>query len=149
MSSSSASKKIPRRLQIRPIRRPLANSVASNSTAVIRQSGPRDVSDLAEHIGQPCLRIDVVELGRHDQRGHGCRPVSAALGTGEEPRLSPQRKSSKSTLGCTVREADPAIFDEAGKPVPTLEHVVDRLGDRGRARQARVLVCTENLVRFD
>jgi hypothetical protein len=50
---------------------------------------------LAEHIGQPCLRIDVVELGRHDQRGRGRRPVSAALGTGEEPRLSPQRKSSK------------------------------------------------------
>ena len=32
------------------------------------------------------------------------------------------------------------IFDEAGKPVPTLEHVVDRLGDRGRTRQARVLL---------
>src|SRR4051794_26885655 len=92
----------------------------------------RHVCDASEHIGQPCLRIDVVELGRHDQRGHGRRPVSAALGTGEEPRLSPQRKSSKSTLGCIVREADPAIFDEAGKPVPTLEHVVDRLGDRGR-----------------
>src|SRR4051794_19532469 len=52
----------------------------------------------------------------------------------------PQRKSSKSTLGCIVREADPAVFDEAGKPVPTLEHVVDRLGDRGRARQASVLL---------
>src|SRR3979490_2947700 len=64
----------------------------------------------------------------------------AALGTGEEPRLSPQCKSSKSALSCIVREADPAIFDEAGKPVPTLEHVVDRLGDRGRARQARVLL---------
>src|SRR6478609_9992788 len=100
----------------------------------------RHVCDASEHIGQPCLRIDVVEFGRHDQRGHGRRPVSAALGTGEEPRLSPQRKSSKSTLGCIVREADPAIFDEAGKPVPTLEHVVDRLGDRGRTRQARVLL---------
>jgi hypothetical protein len=55
------------------------------------------------------------------------RPVSAALGTGEEPRLSPQCKSSKSTLGCIVREADPAILDESGKPVPTLEHVVVRL----------------------
>jgi hypothetical protein len=72
---------------------------------------------LAEYIGQPGLRIDVVELGRHDQRGHGRCSVSAALKTGEEPRLSPQRKSSKSTLGCVVREADPAIFDEAGKPL--------------------------------
>jgi hypothetical protein len=30
-----------------------------------RKPALRDVSDLAEHIGQPCLRIDVVELGRH------------------------------------------------------------------------------------
>src|SRR5438477_12001009 len=49
-------------------------------------------------------------------------------------------RARKSTLGCIVREADPAIFDEAGKPLPTLEHVVDRLSDRGRARQARVLL---------
>src|SRR6266567_5860862 len=49
-------------------------------------------------------------------------------------------RARKSTLGFIVRDADPAIFDEAGKPVPTLEHVVDRLGDRGRARQARVLL---------
>src|SRR4030088_449873 len=69
----------------------------------------RHVCDASEHVGQPCLRIDVVELGRHDQRGHGRRPVSAALGTGEEPRLSPQRyypfillmsgRSWKSTTG--------------------------------------------------
>jgi len=100
----------------------------------------RHICDASEHVGQPCLWIGVIELGRHDQRGHGRRPVSTALGTGEEPRLSPQCESSKSTLGCIVREADPAVFDESGKPVPTLEHVVDRLGDRGRARQARVLL---------
>ena len=45
----------------------------------------RDVSDVSEHIGQPSLRIDVVELGRHDQRGHGRGSVGAALGAGEEP----------------------------------------------------------------
>jgi hypothetical protein len=54
--------------------------------------------------------------------------------------ISPQGKTSKSTLGCIVREADPAIFDKASEPVPTLEHVVDRLGDRGRERQARALL---------
>src|SRR5215470_4417305 len=35
---------------------------------------------------------------------------------------------------------DPAIVDEADKPIPALEHVVDRLGDRGRARQAGALL---------
>src|SRR5258708_4682190 len=39
-----------------------------------------------------------------------------------------------------VAEANPAVVDEARKPVPTLEHVVDRFGDRGRARQAGALL---------
>ncbi len=33
------------------------------------------------------------------------------------------------------READPAIFDEAGKPVPTLEHVVGVFCQRFTARR--------------
>ena len=33
-------------------------------------------------------------------------------------------------------EADPAVVEEAGKPVPTREHVVDRLGDDGLRRDA-------------
>ena len=42
----------------------------------------RDVGDASEDVGQPCLRIDVVELGRHDQRGHGRCSVGAAFGAG-------------------------------------------------------------------
>ena len=44
-----------------------------------------------------------------------------------------QRKSSKGALGRIVCEADPAIVDEAGEPIPAPEHVVDRRGNRGRA----------------
>ena len=100
----------------------------------------RHICDASEHVGQPCLWIDVIELGRHDQCCHCRCSVGAAFGAGEQPRLSTECKSSKRTFGRVVREADPAIFDESGKPVPTLEHVIDRLGDRGRARQARVLL---------
>src|SRR5262245_23354726 len=52
------------------------------------------------------------------------------------PSANPRRARSAALF---VRQT-PAIFDESGKPVPTLEHVVDWLGDRGRARQARVLL---------
>lgn len=88
-----------------------------------RKSALRDVGDAGENVGQPGLRIDVVELGRHNERGHGCRSVGAAFGAGEEPRLSPQRKSSKGALSRIVRETDPAIVDEASEPVPALEHL--------------------------
>lgn len=43
-------------------------------------------------------------------------------------------KAAQGSFGCVVGHANPAIVDEAGEPVPTLEHIVDRLGDRGRAR---------------
>jgi len=45
----------------------------------------RDIGDAGEHIGQPSQWINVVELGRHDQRGHCRGTVGAALGTSEEP----------------------------------------------------------------
>lgn len=45
-------------------------------------------SDAGEHIGKPSLRIDVIELGGHDQRCHECGPISTAVGAGEQPRFS-------------------------------------------------------------
>ena len=108
--------------------------------AAIQQSGSAAYLRCERARRPACLWIDVIELGRHNQRGHCRCSVGAALGAGEEPRLATECKSSKSTLGCIVREADPAVFNESGKPVPTLEHVVDRLCDRGRARQARALL---------
>ena len=37
----------------------------------------RDIGDAGEHVGEPSLRIDVIELGRHDQRRHGRSAVIA------------------------------------------------------------------------
>ena len=44
-------------------------------------AGLRDVSDASEHIGQPSLRIDVVEFRRRDQRGHDGGAVGAGITT--------------------------------------------------------------------
>lgn len=40
----------------------------------------RGGGDVGENVGQPDQRIDVVELGRCDQRGHGRGPRSAVCG---------------------------------------------------------------------
>ena len=39
---------------------------------------------------KPCSRIDIVELRRHDQRGHGSGTVGTAFGAGEQPGFASQ-----------------------------------------------------------
>ena len=45
----------------------------------------RRLGDASEHIGEPGLRIDIVELGGADQRVHRRRAHAAAVGTAEQP----------------------------------------------------------------
>src|SRR6478609_5686752 len=44
------------------------------------------IVDAGQHVGEPGLRIDVVELRRHDQRGHDSGAVGAAFGAGEQSK---------------------------------------------------------------
>ena len=54
------------------------------------EPGLRRVRDAAEDIGEPGLRIDVVELGGADQRIDRRRAGAAAVRAGEQPRLPAQ-----------------------------------------------------------
>jgi hypothetical protein len=47
------------------------------------QLGSRVIIDPAENIGEPSLRIDVVELGSLDQGEHRSGPFSTPIGGGE------------------------------------------------------------------
>ena len=49
----------------------------------LMQPGSRVIIDPAEDIGEPGLRIDVVELGGLDQGEHRGGPFPAAIGAGE------------------------------------------------------------------
>ena len=49
------------------------------------QAGLWGVGDPSQDIGQPGLRIDIVQLGGDDQAVHQGRPVAAAIGAGEQP----------------------------------------------------------------
>jgi len=77
----------------------------------------RDAGDAAEYVGEPGQRVDVVELRRHDQRGHGRSTVGTAFGTGEQPGFASQGKAAQRAFGRVVGEADPAVVDESRKPV--------------------------------
>src|SRR5271166_3715126 len=52
------------------------------------QPSSRVVGDPAQHVGEPGLRVDVVELGSGYQRVDCRGPLAAAIGTGEEPVLA-------------------------------------------------------------
>jgi hypothetical protein len=91
--------------------------------------------DAGEDISEPCLRIDVVHLRRDDQAVHGGGAFTAAIGTGEQPRLPSQSDAAQSAFGGIVRQANAAIVEEARKARPALEHVVHGLCEIAAARK--------------
>src|ERR1700730_10578499 len=48
------------------------------------------VIDACKHVGEPGLRIDVVEFGRHDQGRHGGSTLGTTIGAGEQPGFAAQ-----------------------------------------------------------
>ena len=48
----------------------------------------RHLGDAGEDVGEPGLRVDVVELGGADQRVHHRCSLAAAIGAGEQPGLA-------------------------------------------------------------
>ena len=46
------------------------------------------IGDPGQHVSEPGLRIDAVELGRLNERQHDRCALTAAIGAGEQPRLS-------------------------------------------------------------
>ena len=89
------------------------------------------IADPGEHIGEPCARIDVVQPGGDHELVHGGSALPAAIGAGKQPRLAAERDAAQSAFGGIVGKTDPAIAQEAREGIPSLEHVVDRLGDIG------------------
>ena len=85
------------------------------------EPGLWQVGDAVENIGEPGLRVDVVELGGADERVHHSRPLAAAIGAGEEPGSSPETQGPQRALGGVVRQADSTVVEEAGEAAPSLE----------------------------
>ena len=96
--------------------------------------------DAGQDVGEPGLRIDVVDLGGDDQAVHGGGALAAAIGAAEQPGLSAQGDAAQRALGGIVGQADAAIIEEAGERGPALEHVVHGLGDLVAARELGALL---------
>ena len=62
------------------------------------------LSDPAQDIGQPGLRIDVVQLGGDDERIHCRGALSAAIGSCEQPRLSAEGDATQRAFSRVVAE---------------------------------------------
>ena len=85
------------------------------------------IGDTGEDIGEPSLRVDVVHFCGDDKAVHFRRPLSAAVGTCEQPRFSAQGNSAQRALRGVIGQTDPAIVEEPGEGCPTVEHVVHGL----------------------
>jgi len=73
----------------------------------------RRVGDVGEHVGEPGMRIDIIELRGADQRLHDGSALGATVRTGEEPCLAAQ--STERAFSCIVGLACarlPLIIDE-------------------------------------
>jgi hypothetical protein len=97
------------------------------------------VGNATQDVGEPGLRIDIVEFGGADQRVDGRGALAAAIGAGEQPSFAPEGDPAQRPLGGIVGQADAAIVEEAGEGGPALEHVIYRLGGVGMARQPATL----------
>jgi hypothetical protein len=58
----------------------------------------REAGDSREHVGEPGLRIDVIELGGHDQGRH---PSGRNVGAALKAPVRACRRQTVSKLGCT------------------------------------------------
>lgn len=52
-----------------------------------------------EHVGEPSLRVDIVELGSRDQGVDGSSPPTTFVGAGEGPVAAPDRDGTLTTEG--------------------------------------------------
>ena len=107
---------------------------------VIRQAG--------QHVGEPSLRVDIVELGGCDQRVDCSGAPAAFVGASEGPVLSPKGNGPQLAFGRVVRQAKAPIIEEADEGVPSVEAVVDRFGRVAVLGEPGTL-CAQPSLQFD
>jgi hypothetical protein len=73
------------------------------------------IVDPAQDVGEPSLRIEVVEFRRADQGVHRRGALATAIGAGEQPSLAPEGDTAQCPLGGIVGQADTAVAEKAGE----------------------------------
>ena len=77
----------------------------------IVEAGSGVIGDAAQRVGEPGLRIDVVEFGGADQRVDGRGTLTATVGAGEQPGFAAERDAAQRAFGGVVGQADAAVVE--------------------------------------
>ena len=93
------------------------------------------VGDTLEDVGEPGLRVEIVEPGGADQRVHGRGPSAAPVRAAKQPGLSAQGDTAQRSFGRVVRETDSPVVEKARESWPAFEQVVHGSRDLGMARE--------------
>ena len=80
------------------------------------------IGDAGKHIGEPGLRVDIVGPRGLDQGLEDDCAVTTAIGAAEQLGPAAERHTVERSFGGLVREADPAVFEEAGEWLPAAQH---------------------------
>ena len=77
---------------------------------------PEPLVRAVEHIGEPGLRIDIVQPRGLDQRVEDGGALTAAIGSAEQPGLATERHAAQRPFCRVVGQADAPVIEEAGEP---------------------------------
>jgi len=84
--------------------------------------------DAGEDIGEPGLWVDAVHFRRGDEAVHCCGAPPSAIRSAEQPGLPFKSDASQAPFGGIGREAHASLFQEQREARPSLQDVVERLG---------------------
>jgi hypothetical protein len=86
----------------------------------------RIVLKASEDVGEPCERVDVVELGGLDQGIDGGGAMAAFVRASEGPVASASGHGPHGPLGGVVADAGTAILEEASESVPAVKDSLNK-----------------------
>lgn len=72
------------------------------------------VRQIGEHVGEPSLGIDSIELARVYEREHGGCPIYALVRAHEGPTVAPDGNDTDFTFCGIVGHAQSPVVEEAG-----------------------------------
>ena len=81
-----------------------------------------------EQVGEQGLRVDAVHFCRDDQAVHGRGASSATIGSAEEPGFSAKSDTSQASFGGIVGQTHTSVLEEQREARPSLQDVIERLG---------------------
>ena len=83
------------------------------------------IGQFRKHMGEPCLRIDVVELASFNQRIDASGSLRAFVRARESPIATSDGDATILAFCRIIRKADASVVEEAGERFPTDEAIID------------------------